>query len=256
MTKNYRKQIRESLSSRRHAMLPGMVPLLSTVVIFTAFYCVLAVYAVPSDKPPEFNFQDESGAVTALSALFMALACGFAIASNAIHLRSRGSHQWLWVIFAAGLAFLAFDEVSQIHERFGRIVTKSVIPLEIFRNWNDAIVISYGVVALPLALLLLPRLLRYRIVPEAFAAAFLFYAIHTLIDSTQEPPTLTSIILEESAKLFSAAFLAIGTFAGLIGNIWKYAEMGSEGKSRARPAEKDVYVTAFEAEVRKIHLAK
>ena len=84
-------------------------------------------------------------------------------------------------------------------------------------SWNDVIVILYGVVALPVVLALLPDILRYRMVLELFVIAFVFYVLHTLIDSTQEPYTTTSVILEESAKLFCGAFLALGAFIGFLG---------------------------------------
>jgi len=54
-----------------------------------------------------------------------------------------------------------------------------------------------------------------------FAIAFAFYGIHTFIDSTNEPATWASIILEESAKLLSGAFFVIGTFIGFVGVLWK-----------------------------------
>ena len=46
--------------------------------------------------------------------------------------------------------------------------------------------------------------------------AFCLYCMHTFIDSTQEPRTTVSVILEESAKLFSCAFLAISMLVGLL----------------------------------------
>ncbi len=56
---------------------------------------------------------------------------------------------------------------------------------------------------------------------EMFAIAFVFYGIHTFIDSTAEPRTSASAMLEESAKLLSGAFLVIGTFIGFVGVLWK-----------------------------------
>ncbi|MDH3530024.1 MAG: hypothetical protein OEQ28_10695 [Acidobacteriota bacterium] len=191
------------------------------VAVFTFLFCIFSVYVVPGDKPPEFNFQ-EGGAVTALSAIYLTLSCAFAYAANLIHFRKTGSHQILWLILAAGFAFLAFDELMQFHERFGRIVIDRIIPRTFFRNWNDAIVILYGFIALPIMVLLLPKILKYRMVIELFAVSFAFYVIHTAIDSIVDPPTLTSNILEESAKLFSTAFMFLGAYAGLLGNTWLY----------------------------------
>ena len=89
------------------------------------------------------------------------------------------------------------------------------------RRWNDIIVLLYGIVALSIALVLLPDILRYKMLLELFVIAFIFYAIHTLIDSTQDPRTTVSAILEESAKLFCCTFLALGTFIGFLGIFWR-----------------------------------
>ena len=67
----------------------------------------------------------------------------------------------------------------------------------------------------------LPDILRYRMVLELFVVAFVFYVLHTVIDSTQEPYTTTSVILEESAKLFCGTFLALGAFIGFLGVLCK-----------------------------------
>ena len=82
--------------------------------------------------------------------------------------------------------------------------------------------ILYGILALLMVGVMLPALMRSPRVLETFVVGFAFYAIHTFIDSTNEPPTVVSVILEKSAKLFCSVFLAIGTFTGLIGAIWKH----------------------------------
>ena len=125
-----------------------------------------------------------------------------------------------WFVLALGFAFLSFDELLQFHERAGRLL-KRFGSSDPFRNWNDIIVILYGVVTLPILITMLPGLMRWRMVLEMFAIAFVFYGIHTFIDSTNEPPTTASIILEESAKLLCGAFLVIGTFMGFVGVLWK-----------------------------------
>ena len=68
-----------------------------------------------------------------------------------------------------------------------------------------------------MAIALLPSLIRFPLVAEFFATGFVFYVIHTAIDSIVEPRTTTSIILEESAKIFSVEFLAMGVFVGFLG---------------------------------------
>ena len=49
---------------------------------------------------------------------------------------------------------------------------------------------------------------------KLLGVAFVLYALHTVIDSTQLPPTPASRILEESAKLLCGAILALSMFFG------------------------------------------
>jgi len=79
------------------------------------------------------------------------------------------------------------------------------------------IVIGYGVIALTLGYYFLPEILRYPRFFEFLAIAFVFFFIHTLIDSTVEPRTPVSAIFEESAKLFCMALLSFSMFIALIG---------------------------------------
>ena len=221
----YEESIKTALASRNETDIPRFGTFVAMIVVFTGVFCIAGFFAVPEGKLADFHFQ-EGGAITTLSALYLAVGAGFAIAANLVHLRVRGSSQWIWVVVAAGLAFLAFDELFQFHERFGRIVVDRVLPRMIFRNWNDAIVILYGISAIPVIVYFLPRILKYRLLPEFFLAAFFLYALHTIIDSTQEPPTVTTIAIEESAKLGSTLFLMLGALVGFFGNLWEWTRPG------------------------------
>ena len=64
---------------------------------------------------------------------------------------------------------------------------------------------------------------------EMFTVGFLFYILHTYIDSTNEPRTVTSAIFEESSKLYCVMFLALGAIAGFIGEISALAPRDSSG---------------------------
>ena len=234
MRKVFRQRLKDAIRVRRRAKLPNIGWLVLGMAALTVLYCFLAIYLVPSNKPPDFNFQ-EGGAVTALSAIYLASACGLAIAANLIHRRAEGRHQWFWTILAGGLAFLAFDELLQFHERVDRLVIERLLPEAGFQSWNDLIVVIYGLVAVLIMFFLLPALLKYRMVPELFAVAFIFYAIHTLIDSVQTTSTLTSIVLEESAKLVSVAFLALGTLAGFLGNLRAFVKVPADKQILSEP---------------------
>lgn len=234
MFRDFRKKIDGALRERREAGEWEFYRLIPFAAAFTFFYCVAAVYLVPAGKPPEFNFQ-EGGMIAALSVVCLALGAGLALAAALIRFRTRGKYDNLWLIVAAGFLFLAFDEVLQFHERADRLVFEKIISPEIFQNWNDLIVAAYGGVALLVMAALLPRILSYRAVPETFAAAFVFYAIHTLIDSMQTSATLQSQIFEESAKAFSVVFLALGALAGLSGNLRRYVSAGASEETALRP---------------------
>ena len=108
-----------------------------------------------------------------LSAIFLASASAFSLASFVVLVRARDRHIWLSATMACGFAFLAFDELLEFHERTGRFFERHM-DSGLFRNWNDVFVILYGVAALLIIAALLPNLMRFRMVPQLFAAAFVF----------------------------------------------------------------------------------
>lgn len=222
MINRFGDHLREAMIYRRQTKLPNIVLIITIVTTFTLAYILLATILIPSNEIRDFHFASERGAITALSAIFLAMASAFSMASLLILVRANDRHIWLWIIMTVGFAFFAFDELLQFHERVGRVLIRYV-DSGVFRNWNDVIVILYGVVALSIMAAILPDLIRYRMVIELFAVAFAFYGIHTLIDSTQQTNTTVSTILEESAKLFSVEFLAVGAFVGFLGILWNFA---------------------------------
>lgn len=110
------------------------------------------------------------------------------------------------------------DELLLFHERIGSDINRQQIAFlrENFGNANDLIVILYGCAAVFAMLLVLPTVLEFPRFIELFGLAFVFYLIHTITDSTQEPPTFASHVIEESAKLLCSATLAVAHFAGLM----------------------------------------
>lgn len=202
------------------APLPRIRLLIVGVVLSTSAYIALAIADAPAHQR-HFHFIDERGAITVLSAVFLAMSAAFSMGAFVINLRTKDTSRWLWLALAAALVFLSLDELLQFHERLGRRLGEQASSGP-FRNWNDLVVIAYGLVALPLAALFLPSLLRYRFLLELLATAVGCYAIHTTIDSTVEPSTDVSVIAEESAKLMCGAFLLLGTFTGFIGALWRH----------------------------------
>jgi len=219
MGKSFSDNLREAMIYRKRAKLPRLNLIITSVIICTLAYIVLSIFAIPSSKPMEHHFISERGAITALSAILLAMASAFSIGSLVVNVRSGDPHIWLWVVMASGFAILSMDELLQFHERIGSIIGRKVSS-GIFKNWNDVIVILYGVIALPIMAVFLPGIIRYRMLPELLAIAFVFYGIHTLIDSIQDPGTTVSIIAEESAKLFCVLFLMLSAFVGFVGSLW------------------------------------
>lgn len=195
--------------------------LLITAVVFVLCYIFLALVFRPKNTTADHHFVNEDGAITALSAILMAIAAGMTFSAYFIAKQRKMQDKLLWLLFALGFGFLALDELLELHEHVGGLInvaTKMIgVDSGVFRNWNDIIVIGYGLVALPFILYFLPAVLRYPGLMERLALAALFFAIHTVIDSVSEPQTVRSGVMEESAKLFCALFLALSAVSALVG---------------------------------------
>ena len=213
MLHQYLERLKETANDRRSALLPNIHWIVIGIACCTLAYIGLALLAVPSDEPRAFHFMHEEGAVTALSVFYLAVASAFSLAAAVTSIRTKETHSWVWLLMASGFAFLSFDELLQFHERVGYVIGK-FLGTGVFRNWNDIIVIIYGLIAASILVMILPELLRWKWVLELFAIAFAFYGLHTVIDTISEPPTQASIILEESAKLFCGAFWRLAHLLG------------------------------------------
>lgn len=219
---------RSLLAQRKEIRIPSTNCLIGLLVASVLFYIFLAVLVGPENRR-ELHFRSEEGAITALSAIFLAMASGFAGVSFFLSPPETKMSRYFWLIAALGLGFLSLDELLGFHERVDDWITVIIGDSQTFRNWNDLIVIGYGLIAIPVFIFFLPEIFRYPQIAETLAVAFLFFCIHTAIDSIQEPPTTLSVILEESAKLFSTAFFATSMFISILGitSLTKYLRYGS-----------------------------
>lgn len=215
---SYQQALQRSLDHRKGVADPAMDWLVPGVVAGLALSILLAVQVGPAQRP-EHHFADERGLITVLSALFLAMAGGFAGACVLLERsETRGSRAW-WILSACACWFLSLDELLEVHEKLGDVISGTALgPATVFRNWNDVVVMGYGVVAILALVYFLPAIVRLPRVAELLASAFGFYVIHTLIDSTQDRTSL-SIILEESAKLFSSAFCALAMLFRLLASV-------------------------------------
>jgi len=222
MTGYFTEKIKESLDYRKNIVVPNFVYITIFLTIFTLLYIFASIVIIPKNGPQNFNFINERGTITVMSAIFLISAGAFSLSSAIVNLKYKDKCKWFWVILFFAFMFLGFDELLQFHERAGRIIHNIIEPPSIFRSWNDIIVIMYGPIALMGIFFLFPLGVRYPMVMEFFLMAFIFYFIHTFIDSTFQPRTVSSTIFEESFKLLSGEFLALGSFMGLLGLLWSF----------------------------------
>jgi hypothetical protein len=174
------------------------------VYLFVLAYSGFWWYLAP-DGLPRFYF-DEGGPIDSLSTVFLAAG---AILAGTAWLAARGrddADRHFWLLGGAGLAFLTLDERMQIHERlqddwleptFGALAWKS-------GNWNDLVVILYGLVAVGLLLLVLPGVLRHRATRNLLAVGVACYVMHVTIDLLFGGVWWKNCV-EESFKLLAGA---------------------------------------------------
>lgn len=216
----FREALGEATRERRASTAPVFWPYFILVLLFAVFAIGVGLAIAPENRLDR-HF-DEEGLVTYSSALLMAATSCFAFLCFLARRDQGGKDvwpwgRWLWLLIGLGFLFFALDEIMEFHEELDMFVADTSIGRpESFRNWNDVIVIGYGLVAAVVLLPFLPEVLRYPRFPALLAVGFGFYALHTLIDSTVSDPTDTSKIFEESAKLFAGAFFSLAVFAALL----------------------------------------
>jgi len=221
MLSSYKTKLKRSIDQRRQITLPPTGWLVALTVVGLLVYILIAILVAP-DGHPEYHFDEETGIITVCSAILLAMTSAFAgtcfiLRRNDLESDHVGWLRSFWLLTAFAFFFFAFDELLQFHELVGAAIQHNspVGPSQTFRNWNDAIVIGYGVVAISVIMYFLPEILRLPKVAEILAIALTAYAIHTTIDSTQARSSL-SIIFEESCKLFTSAFLALSMLFGIL----------------------------------------
>ncbi len=202
------------LRSHADADMPSVTGVLGQAMVFVLVLVGLAVGLTPADEALDYHFTDENGFITALSAFFLAVSSAFCVARLALFPSGSFRQKYTWTLLASGFAFLAIDEVFMIHEQIGWWMDDAYSSGP-FRNWNDIVVIGYGVIAIFLFAPTARVLARLPVMPFLMMAAFLAYTAHTAIDSLATNATVASMIVEESFKLLCALLLAASAFEGL-----------------------------------------
>lgn len=220
------------LSAKDYAMqrpLPEHLPEIFSTFAILGTLCVAASIAVSimivPEHDPMFHFSEE-GLNTALSSVCLSMAGVVSAMVFYLRLKDWSPGAIFWLILAAGCLFLSLDEQLGFHERGGvALDVSSVGDLESFRNWNDIIVILYGLVAMAIAALFGREIIASRHFAVLFAVGFAFYAVHTAVDSIFPNSLAWKDIPEEGAKLFSVYFVFLATcarFVMLLETSWRH----------------------------------
>ncbi len=215
----YVASVRDALRTRKLIVAPSLARVVIPVATILFAVLVGCVAVAPADDI-DFHFREEAGIVTALSAISLAMASGFAALCFRTEGRpGHGLRAW-WLLTSLGFLFFACDELLRFHERIGTWVRHVYVRSPFFRNWNDIIVVLYGAIALGVVAYFLPRILRLPLHAELLAVGLVAYAVHTTVDvlphtegiigslASSIPPA----IVEEGAKLFASAFFAVAMF--------------------------------------------
>ena len=138
-----------SVDSFAPTRFKNRVPLPSTFAIFAALssICVLLYIAASlkfaPEREPLFHF-GENGAITALSAVFLAMSGALALVVFYLRLQNWSFSNLLWLVLAVACTFLSLDEQLMFHERGGHFIERTSIgEAQFLRNWNDLITLCY-----------------------------------------------------------------------------------------------------------------
>jgi hypothetical protein len=206
----YIESIRSSLMAARQGGPRVTSGFAVAVYAFTAAWS--ATWIVLGPPVNRDLFLIEGGPLDWLSTIYLGAAAAMAWTAWHAGLRKTDPLSWFLLVSTAGLTFLFLDERFQFHEiLFARVLSRWFGDDSLgLRNWNDAIVIGYGVAAMLVILLSLPVLLRHKGLRNFLMAGMVFYGAHTLADSVLSNSLAIKNVLEEPFKLLSVAsfFLA------------------------------------------------
>lgn len=211
-----RQALENTIASRQAYQRASAKGFVTAVVVLVGLYILASILVLPGDAPTDFNFVDERGTVTALSAVLLASDAAFGLASFLLATKECLRTRIFWVLSSAALGILALDELLEFHERIGDRIDALGIGAGPVRHWNDVIVIAYGVLALGFLGFFFSTIARFPWFLELLAVAFVFFVLHTSIDSLVEPPTVFSVIAEESCKLYCSAFVSLAFLFGML----------------------------------------
>jgi len=202
--------------------------------------CVLAyiglsvAIAPPSIVDPNgtalpYNFKSERGSITLLSSgMFLVAACLAGVTLLTVR-AERGRPRVLWFALTAAMAYFSIDEVMGFHEAAGELLDENV-PKGPFRTYNDVVVIVYGLIAVPLALLLWREVVRYQRLLTMLLIAGVLYVATSSVDTLTDDATAVSTVIEEGIKVCCSTFFALSMLTGLVAARWMYGPRADDGR--------------------------
>lgn len=186
---------------------------------FLSFLSIgLSLLLTPKGANFSYQFISDNGLNTYFSSFLLCSASVFMFATYTSESIRGSDNNWNWLVLSIAFAFLSIDEIFQVHEQIGSYLTNAAWPSP-FSNWTDLMPMVYGIVAIPMLWIMMPKLLHIRSLPELLAVAFLFYLAHTLADALVRHNSEFTHVTEESLKLFSSTYLALAGYASLIWTI-------------------------------------
>lgn len=210
-------------TAEEHPVLLG--GLVAVVVMTVLAYIALSLVLAPPDAVDSegvglpYNFKSERGSITLLSSGLFCIAAVLAGKAWATVRAAGGRERTLWLAFTLVMIYFSIDEVAQFHEKAGDFLGEH-LPKPPFRNYNDVVVIVYGLVALVLAAFLWRTVLRHpRLLPMLVVTGVL-YAGTTAVDTFTKDPTPLSEVAEEGIKLCCSTFFALSMLTGLVAVRW------------------------------------
>ena len=228
--KTYFEELKTANKQRYQIKIPSIRMVIWFVSVLIVLVVILALIFAPRDEI-DFHFRRERGVLTALSSIFLAIACGMAGSSFFLTDRENKTQKLFWFLVMLAFLFLSMDELMLWHEKWGRWIGKNWLePPQIFRNWNDVVVILYGLGAIIFFAYFLPVILRYPKFIEILVIAFIFYMVHTGVDSFVYEKRVRFNVIEETCKIFSSGYFSIAMFVGLLGNVVNFSLANSNEK--------------------------
>ena len=78
----YRSKVRAGFTTKEPAVSQRLIRISLVMTGLVFLYVLLAIFLVPPGETRHYNFVDERGAITALSAVFLSMGCGFGFVTH------------------------------------------------------------------------------------------------------------------------------------------------------------------------------